>query len=80
MKSFRCDIEFQFINGEKFILADTLSRAVLENEDNDNLRNSLPDLEKGKQKSSGRGTSKSRSQPLTPGGGEKVTQINVCKH
>ena len=34
--------------------------------------------EKGKQKSPGRATSRSRSQPLTPGGREKVTQINVC--
>ena len=30
------------------------------------------------QKSPGRATSRSRSQPLTPGGREKVTQINVC--
>ena len=35
-------------------------------------------LLKGKQKSPGRATSRSRSQPLTPGGREKVTQINVC--
>ena len=34
-------------------------------------------LQKGKQKSPGRATSRSRSQPLTPGGREKVTQINV---
>ena len=33
---------------------------------------------KGKQKSPGRATSRSRSQPPTPGGREKVTQINVC--
>ena len=33
---------------------------------------------KGKQKSPGRATSRSRSQPPTPGGKEKVTQINVC--
>ena len=30
------------------------------------------------QKNPGRATSRSRSQPLTPGGREKVTQINVC--
>ena len=42
------------------------------------LWNRLPtDLEKGKQKSPGRATRRSRSQPLTPGGREKVTQINV---
>ena len=35
-------------------------------------------MKKGKQKSPGRATSRSRSQPLTPGGREKVTQINVC--
>ena len=35
-------------------------------------------LKKGKQKSPGRATSRSRSQPPTPGGREKVTQINVC--
>ena len=35
-------------------------------------------LQKGKQKSPGRATSRSRSQPPTPGGREKVTQINVC--
>ena len=35
-------------------------------------------LEKCKQKSPGRATSRSRSQPPTPGGREKVTQINVC--
>ena len=35
-------------------------------------------VKKGKQKSPGRATSRSRSQPLTPGGREKVTQINVC--
>ena len=34
--------------------------------------------QKGKQKSQGRATSRNRSQPLTPGGREKVTQINVC--
>ena len=33
--------------------------------------------QKGKQKSPGRATSRSRSQPLSPGGREKVTQINV---
>ena len=33
---------------------------------------------KGKQKSPGRTTNRSRSQPLTTGGREKVTQINVC--
>ena len=33
---------------------------------------------KGKQKSPGRATSRSRSQTTTPGGREKVTQINVC--
>ena len=33
---------------------------------------------KGKQKSTGRATSRSRSQPLTPGERENVTQINVC--
>ena len=35
-------------------------------------------LEKGKQKSPGRATSRSRNQPLTPGGREKETQINMC--
>ena len=40
------------------------------------LSNSLN--HKGKQKSPGRATSRSRSQPLIPGGREKVTQINVC--
>ena len=35
-------------------------------------------MEKGKQKSPGKATSRSRSQPLTPGGREKMTQINVC--
>ena len=35
-------------------------------------------MQKGKQKSPGRTTSKSRSQPQTPGGREKVTQINMC--
>ena len=35
-------------------------------------------LQKGKQKSPGRATSRSRSQPPTPGGREKMTQINVC--
>ena len=34
--------------------------------------------EKGKQKSPGRATSRSYSQPPTPGEREKVTQINVC--
>ena len=34
--------------------------------------------QKGKQKDPERATSRSRSQPLTPGGREKVTQINVC--
>ena len=38
----------------------------------------LPLPKKGKQKSPGRATSRSRSQPLTPGGREKVTRINVC--
>ena len=33
--------------------------------------------QKDKQKSPGRATRRSRSQPLTPGGREKVTQINV---
>ena len=33
-------------------------------------------LIKDKQKSPGRATSRSRSQPPTPGGREKVTQIN----
>ena len=33
---------------------------------------------KGKQKSPKRATSRSRSQPPTPGGREKVTQIKVC--
>ena len=33
---------------------------------------------KGKQKSPGRATSRNRSQPLTLGGREKVTQINGC--
>ena len=36
------------------------------------------DKHKGKQKSPGRATSKGCSQPLTPGGREKVTKINVC--
>ena len=35
-------------------------------------------LQKGKQKSAGRAPIRSRSQSLTPGGREKVTQINVC--
>ena len=35
-------------------------------------------MEKGNQKSPGRATSRSHSQPLTPGGREKVTQINMC--
>ena len=35
-------------------------------------------MKKGKQKSPGRAISRSRSQPPTPGGREKVTQINVC--
>ena len=35
-------------------------------------------LKKSKQKSPGRATSSSRSQPLTPGGREQVTHINVC--
>ena len=35
-------------------------------------------VENGKQKSPVRATSRSRSQPPTPGGREKVTQINVC--
>ena len=33
---------------------------------------------KGKQKSPRRATSRRRSQTLTPGGREKVTQINIC--
>ena len=35
-------------------------------------------LRKVKHKSPGSATSRSRSQPLTRGGREKVTQINVC--
>ena len=35
-------------------------------------------VQKGKQKSPGRATSKSRSQPPTQGGREKVTRISVC--
>ena len=35
-------------------------------------------LKTGKQKSPGRATSRGRSQSLTPGGREKVEQINVC--
>ena len=35
-------------------------------------------MQNRKQKSPGRATSRSRSQSLTPGGREKVTQINVC--
>ena len=35
-------------------------------------------VQKGKQNSPGRATSRSRSQLLTSGGREKVTQINVC--
>ena len=34
--------------------------------------------QKGKQTSSGRATSRRRSQSLTPEGREKVTRINVC--
>ena len=34
---------------------------------------------KGKQKSPGRATGRSRRQPPTPGGREKVAQIDVCK-
>ena len=34
--------------------------------------------QKGKQKSPGRATNRSRSRPLTPGSREKVTQFNVC--
>ena len=34
--------------------------------------------QKGKQESPGRATSTSRSQPLTPGGREKMTHMNVC--
>ena len=34
--------------------------------------------QKDKQESPGRATSRSRSQSLTPGGRETVTQINVC--
>ena len=39
---------------------------------------SLVSFKKGKQNSPGRATSRIRSQPLTPGGREKATQINVC--
>ena len=35
-------------------------------------------VQKSKQKSPGRATSRSRKQPLTPGEREKVTQINMC--
>ena len=35
-------------------------------------------IQKGKQKSTERATSRNRSQPLTPGRREKVTQVNVC--
>ena len=35
-------------------------------------------MQKGKQKGPGWAASKSRSQPPTLGGREKVTQINVC--
>ena len=35
-------------------------------------------IEKGKQKIPGRAESRRRSQPPTPRGREKVTQINVC--
>ena len=35
-------------------------------------------FQKGKQKSPGRATSRSRSQPPTPGGRGKRTQINAC--
>ena len=35
-------------------------------------------LLKGKQKRPGRATRRSRSQPKTPGGREKVAQIKVC--
>ena len=35
-------------------------------------------VQKGKQKSSRRATSRSRSQLPTPGGREKVTYVNVC--
>ena len=38
----------------------------------------LLDRKKGKPKSPGRAPARSRSQPLTPGGREKVTQNNVC--
>ena len=34
-------------------------------------------MKKGKQKSPGRATRRNRSKPTTPGGREKVTQINV---
>ena len=36
------------------------------------------DTQKDKQKSPGRATSRSRSQPLTPEGREKVTKFNMC--
>ena len=35
-------------------------------------------IQKGKQKSPERATSRSHSQPPTPGGREKVAQNNVC--
>ena len=35
-------------------------------------------MQKGKQKSPGIATSRSCSQPLTPGGRQKMTQINAC--
>ena len=38
----------------------------------------IKEIQKGKQKNPGRATSRSRSQPPTTGGREKVTQINVC--
>ena len=37
----------------------------------------LEHMKRGKQKSPGRATSRSRSQPPTPGRREKVTQTNV---
>ena len=40
--------------------------------------NILKMFQKGKQKSPGKATSRSRSQPPTPGGREKVTQVHVC--
>ena len=39
---------------------------------------SLGESQKDKRKSPERATCRSRSQPQSPGGREKVTQINVC--